>query len=775
MTIPTPLRSATALVALLTFTIACDEPNKPEPAPKQTPTVPDKAVEPEAPTQAPPKIERRVELEPWRALLDETPRAELRMARDLVIDLGTADGFKYTRGGWQNRWEGFTERDGVTALELDGKRAPLDIFATDRDSFTRVIARVRSDCKDQSIEVFWGKESLGKVPATADWSEQALPLPKGISAGAHELAFAPAKRCKGKARAEFDWIALSAEAEGDIELAAQRKGPLSLDGSARRALLADTPRTYSFFLHVPKAGELVFDYGAADGETDFVVSVGEDGSATRELWRKTSSGKWAEGAVDLSAYSGKAVRLDLTTTAAAKGAGWGEIELMVPELPPKPASGNPAARPKNLVYVLIDTVRADVFEPFGGEGSEVKTPNFDKLSRDATVFSSAYANENWTKPSVATILSGLYPTSHDTQGENSTVPEKIDMLAERLDKAGFTSGAFIANGYVSRDFGFNQGWDYYTNFIREKKNTTAKGVYREAIQWVNKNHKKPFFLYVQTIDPHVPHRVDSKYTSLYYEGDYKGVVGEAMGGLEQADLSGSPRLTEDDYKWIRALYNGEVTYHDEHMGSLIARLEELGELDETLFIISHDHGEELNDHGKMGHRHTLYDELLRGPLLMRFPARLPRGHVVDDLVEYVDLAPTILELLGLEASPHHEGLSLVPLLEGRPIPRPRYVVSEFLQDRRALRVGRWKMVRSDKGIESMYDMDKDPGEQVNLVGEVPIATRMCHVYLGEALANPNKKKRMLNTISGKQFEAGEIVIEGDLKKQLEALGYFGGK
>ena len=263
-------------------------------------------------------------------------------------------------------------------------------------------------------------------------------------------------------------------------------------GSTRRALLAESARTYSFFLHIPEKAELVFDFAAQGGEPEFVVSATLNGAPTRELWRQKARAEWKPAAVDLSEFGGKAIRLDLTTTTRSEPAGWGEIELMVPELPKPPESQNPAAKPKNLVYILIDTVRADVFEPFGGEGSKVKTPTFDRLTKDATVFSQAYANENWTKPSVATILSGLYPTSHDTLGEKSTLPRSIDMLAEHLKKGGFTSGAFIANGYISREFGFNQGWDHFTNFIREKKNTTARGVYREAMQWVKGNHKKPF-------------------------------------------------------------------------------------------------------------------------------------------------------------------------------------------------------------------------------------------------------------------------------------------
>ncbi|MEM1349549.1 MAG: sulfatase, partial [Myxococcota bacterium] len=485
--------------------------------------------------------------------------------------------------------------------------------------------------------------------------------------------------------------------------------------------------------------------------------------------------EWSEGSVDLSSYAGKAIRLELEIQGMGEGAGWGEPEVMIPEGPEAPEIADRRAVPKNLVYILIDTVRADVFEPIGGEGSKVHTPTFDALTKDSIVFSRAFAHENWTKPSVATLLSGLYPTTHDTNGEEETVPEAVEFISERMQKAGFATGAFIANGYVSRDFGFNQGWDEFVNFIREKKGTTAKYVYRTAMEWLRKNRNKPFFLYIHTIDPHVPYSVAEEYTSRYYEGDYKGKVGATLGGLEQEELVESGSLTQEDHEWIKALYYGEVTYHDEYMASVLERLKEYDLLEDTLVVISHDHGEELNDHGGLGHRHTLYDELLRGPLLMRFPKRLPRGHVNDELVEYVDLAPTLLDIMGLEPSKDQEGLSMIPLIEGREVPRPRYVVSEFLDDRRAVRVGRWKMIRSDTEVEMLFDIEADPGEQTNLMDKAPVGLRTTQVYLGEALANPNKKKRLLNTLAGKKFTSDKIVVDGELKKQLEALGYFGGK
>jgi len=669
---PTRRRLAVIAIAMVTLLSACSK--KTDDTSKTSDDTGTQKAEAEATKDATPEPEpepepsKRTTMHPWRALLTEVPRAELR-AGGLYIDLGSAESFKYTRGGWQNRWEEIgQDEDGTTFTKLDGKSAPLDLDVAPSDHAAELSVRARSKCsKPQKMTLGMDGKELGSAELTGEWSVTRVPLDR-LEPGAHVMDLGMASKCKGEARAEIDWVWLNETAGADPSpVLSVRRAPASIGGKTRRALIAPEPRTYSFFLHVPDGAHLVFDHGATGGAPTFVVRAQTDGEQPKELFSGTAGAEWAEGSVDLSAFSGKAIRLELTTEGKGEGAGWGEPELMIPEAPEAPEIADRRAVPKNLVYILIDTVRADVYEPIGGEGSTVHTPTFDALTKDSTVFTKAYAHENWTKPSVATILSGLYPVTHDTNGENETVPEAVEFLSERMKKAGFTTGAFIANGYVSRDFGFNQGWDEFVNFIREKKGTTAKFVYRTALDWLRKNKDEPFFLYIHTIDPHVPYAVAEEYTARYYEGTYKGKVGETLGGLEQEQLVESGRLTEEDHEWIRALYYGEVTYHDEYMAKVVERLEEYDLLEDTLVVISHDHGEELNDHGGLGHRHSLYEELLRGPLLMRFPKRLPRGHVNDELVEFVDLAPTLLDLMGLEPSKDHEGC----LLYTSPSPRDR--------------------------------------------------------------------------------------------------------
>lgn len=724
---------------------------------------------PEAEPPKPPPS-RRSELDSWRVLLDETPRAELR-ARGLLMDLGTVEGHKYTRAAWLNGWTApKTGDDGVTYSGVVSGAVSLEFTPVDSDKApAEIVVKMRSACKKARMTILLDGEAVGNADPTAEWGLVRIPFSEApnLEVKPHELSLQVRGRCP-KERAQVDWVWL-AEAKGaEPPELIERQQPSKLGGTPRRAMVMPDQRTHSFFLEVPPEAELVFDHAAAKKGEHLSVQLTRDGAKTEKIWSGESEAKWQEAAVDLKKYAGEAVRLDFVSSGGAEAA-FGEVELMVARSERfEPEATEPA---RNVVVILIDTIRADVFEPIGGEGSETDTPEFDKLTKEATVFTAAYDNENWTKPSVATVLSGLYPVTHDAKQQEDVLDKGVELLSQQLKDKGFKTGAFIANGYVSDKFGFKKGWDGWVNYIREGKNSRAEHVYDDAIEWLEKNKDDRFFLYVQTIDPHVPYRKHDE-TDRYYDGTYTGRIGDMLAGKEQADLSGSSKLSADDHKWIKALYQGEVTYHDKHMGRLIAKLRELGVMEDTLLVITNDHGEELNDHGKMGHGHSLYDELVHAPLLIRMPGRLPEGEIKNEPVESVDIAPTVLELLGIEPEQDHEGISLVPLMEGKPAQRPFYAVTEFLKYGRSIRVGKWKMIGSSRSWKKLFDISKDPGEQDNKIEAAPIARRMCEIHMTEALANPNKRFRQLKARTGRTFKSKNVEMDPELKKQLEALGYF---
>lgn len=750
------------------------------------------------------KPSRRATLDAHRPLLDEVGRAELDVG-GVIIDFGAPDQHKYTRGGWRSGW-GETKTEGdVTSVALTSRRGFLDIPAA-RVAPTAIVVRARAGGGDQQLTWLIDGRELGTVKLTKEWSVVRAPLAKDAfpTEGIVRLEARASAGGDGGVRAELDWVWL-ARGEGEPAIY-PRVLPIEVGGISRRTLAAPTARTYAFYLQPPPQAHLVVDLGASES-ADFVVSAVTDDGERVELLHETVERGWEERAVSLAALADRAVRLELTTKNQRGAAGWGEPEIRIERTAETPAvagaaanagdadattttvaAGNagtaakpvvPGTPPRNVILLVMDTARADAFGPFAGPNRIVETPTFDALAAKSTVFARAYNNENWTKPSVATTLSGLYPSTHGAKQDASKLSSDVELLSERLQREGFATAGFVANGYVSNVFGFEQGWDTFRNYIRENRSSEAEYVFGDALAWhaehTKKHPDKPFFLYLQTIDPHVTYRVDKQYWSPYFEGDYDGPLGKAIEATDQVKLSTKKIVaTERDKKWLRALYFGEIAYHDAELAKFLAELEKRGVLDNTMLIVTNDHGEELGERGRYGHGHQVFEEMIRAPLIVHYPPLFPPGGVIEEIVEHVDLAPTILDVLGKAPLEAADGVSMLPLVKRQPTQLPHYAMTEFLEGRRVLRVGHWKLFGHPGGGGSLFDIAKDPEEKLDLGDLAPVARRLCEIHLAEALAIPVKAKRMQGIASRRQFRAGEANISPQMRRQLEALGYFGG-
>jgi choline-sulfatase len=708
-----------------------------------------------------------------RSLISEAQRAEL-FAGGLLVDFGTGDQHKYLQGGWRNGWSARqVDPDGSTFTTSTARSLPVRFFLEPAHLPVRTVAlRVRARRSSRVLTVLLDGNRIGSALASEAWTVLRLPLRRGRPGpGWHDLTLLLDAQ-PGGAGVDVDWLWLPRGRRPASPVAFTRVAPLNLGGRTRRALLAPTSRTYAFHLQPPPGGQLVFDFGG-EADTLFTIRTRVDGDRPQQIFQdRATPGTWREAVVDLGPFAGQALRLELETDGDAPS-GWGEPEIM------RARTGTPAARPPvtarptSLILLVMDTARADVFSPFSAR-SRVRTPAFDKLARTSAVFLNAYANENWTKPSVATILSGLYPSTHGAKRQPDVLSKEVTLLPEILQGRGFETGAFIANGYCSEKFGFERGWGTYRNYIRESRPSQAEHVFSDALVWLEAHGHRPFFLYLQTIDPHVTFSPPIEHVRAYHPEPYDGPLGPTVDGYEQADISqGKKKASPADIRWMRALYDGEISYHDQQLGRFLDALTAMKLLDRTLIIVTNDHGEEIADHGRHGHGHTLYQELIRSPLLIRFPPRFPAGPVAT-IVEAVDLLPTALEALGLPPRPELDGISLLPTLAGRPPGVPAYAVSEFLDDQRALMVGRWKLLAGAGGWRKLFDLEADPAELTDLASRSPIARRLCEQYLAEALATPAKAARFRDAqASQRRFKVSRVKADPALRRQLEALGYFG--
>ena len=293
----------------------------------------------------------------------------------------------------------------------------------------------------------------------------------------------------------------------------------------------------------------------------------------------------------------------------------------------------------------------------------------------------------------------------------------------------------------------------------------------DVIGWLDaRPQDQPFFLYVHTVDPHVPYMPPADMLALYDPDPYEGPVDfNRDRELLEHVKSGSQALTERDRVRLEALYDGEITYHDAHFGSIIEALERRGVADETIVIFTADHGEEFWDHGSVGHGHSVYEELINVPLIVRIPGVTDGGVRLEDSVGLVDVLPTIYDAMGRDIPDDLSGESFLPLLLGETADAPRVAVTGFMEGWRAVNVGRLKLIQRTERRVMLHDLVEDPDEVTDVASERPIAVRYARGLLGLHLAGTERPSRRRAAIRQQRIE-----IDAETQAQLEALGYVGG-
>jgi len=722
--------------------------------------------------------------DPFAGFQTHTDLTELRHLAEVrdggwYIDFGTPAQSKYTVGDWRSGWVG-KGADGDATYAHVGMRGRV-YFGADRPE--ALVARVRlRPHGSKALTPYLNNAQLKSIHLGKGdgFAEYDIELPREhVKAGENYLllTFGGTTPVDGQdVSVAVDSIWIRTEAE----LASSARAPaydtmaanVRLGEEERPALALSRSSTLRYHLVVPKDGMLGFGVGVeGEGEAPFTVEVSADGQPSVQVLTGVATSAWNDHKADLTAFAGQTVRVDLR--AEGEGAGrlaWSSPRVLVPERPA------PSLEPaKNVVVLVVDTLRADKLRPFN-PSTRVKAPSVDRFASEGVVFELAQSAENWTKPAVASILTGLHPQTHQQKTGDAALPDSAVLLSEHLKDNGFSTGSFIANGYVSDRFGFDQGWDDYSNYIRDGGSTEAKDVFDAAGNWIEAHKGERFFAYIQTIDPHVPYDPPGAYLQKYDPSEYDGQVRPRMTGdlLEKAKRN-PPQVVFDarDKRRIEALHDGEITQHDHFFGAFLDRLSALGLSEDTLVVVTSDHGEEFDDHGSWGHGHSVYQELLHVPLMFRLPNRIPAGAKVSDAVSTMDISSTVTELLGVEAMEHNEGHALVGLMLGEPSSRPAVAFSDFQDDRRVITTARWKLILRGNLTSTMFDLVKDPKEQSELdASAFPVGRRYSRMLLGQFLGATNRGDWLsAEQKGGTQLERENAEMDDTIRDQLRALGY----
>jgi arylsulfatase A-like enzyme len=663
-------------------------------------------------------------------LVDNRHAAHRYTGGDLVLDAADVGFARYTRFSMPApRWQLGQDVDGERAA-IAGRLAPLEVplSAEQAKRITFVTARVHgSDHQRLTLKVNGKKPGKGaSAELVRGWITIAIPIERGyFAAGENQLAL---ETSGGKDNLAVAWLRFG----GSIDSRDPRSDAV-FDGTAGTLALARQAQV-AWYVTVPDGAHLVASVNAP-----CMVEVEARTGDNRVAGGRITAGN---PRVDLSAMAGRVVALSLT----ARGCKRVTIKAPRVTLPgPDPVALPPAEPPRYVILWVMDALRADKI-PIFTPGARAKTPNFEELARASTVFRQYYVQGNESQTSHSSMWTGLYPAVHGVRlagvGGVWRIGAQFDLLAQEIRAAHYATLAVTGNGFVNEDGGYARGFQEFRNMMRETgvENGVIYGqqIVDAALAKLDRHRSDPAYLFLGTIDTHGPWIARKPWIDIYSPGPYHGPFQEFGTARELGFKAGSMGCSvippPADVERLRAIYDSAISYHDVQVGRLVQKLKSWGIWDQTMLIITADHGEELFEDQRCGHGGSLRDSLTRVPMLIHDPARFPPGTVVEEGAEGVDIMPTVLTALGVMTPEGPQGAPLEPLAQGigRGWARPSYA-SQY-EYAHAMRIGRWKARVGARGTPIIGDLVADPGEKTDASLSHPFERRMLTDNLGIFLA-----------------------------------------
>ena len=429
----------------------------------------------------------------------------------------------------------------------------------------------------------------------------------------------------------------------------------------------------------------------------------------------------------------------------------------------------------NVVLISIDSLRADHLGSYG-YGRET-SPFLDQLASEGVRFENAVSTTSWTLPAHAALFTGLVDSAHGVVDNGQTLSENNLTLAEVLQGHGYHTAGFFGGPYLHETFGLAQGFDVWESCMGV--GTGSDSVRREAMSEASSSHgdvtgertldavrrwlaggvQEPAFLFLHMWDVHYDYIPPAEYVERF-DPNYQGPI-------DGRNVANDPRLTADmdprDLEHLVARYDGEIRYTDDVLRRILAELETAGFLQDAIVVVTSDHGEEFFEHGGKGHQRTLFDEVLRVPLIFHSPGRLPAGTVLNDQVRLIDLMPTLVRLAGIDAALPLQGRDLGDLWRGGSLDPVPALAELSVNDEAlfAVRTNEEKLLVNEKsGTSARYDLEQDPGE----LRALELDSR---AELDAAREDALRWRRYLGTRAGTWEGNAELV------ETLRALGYLG--
>lgn len=561
-------------------------------------------------------------------------------------------------------------------------------------------------------------------------------------------------------------------------------GPVEIN-----TLFAPPKSNYQFPVKIPVESFLEFTYGIRR-DIDLINGRARKRQVTFSVVLETKEGKeevfskslvldaskdleFNYKKIDLAKFGGKKATFYFQTRGNNKAlACWFNPAIYVPQ-----------ENPRNVILISLDTLRADHLSCYGYPRET--SPNIDLMAEDSVLFLNNFASSPWTLPSHMSLMTSLNCINHKVYHRDQKMNPELKTLADFLRSDEYFNVAFTGGGFVSGMFGFNKGFDSY--HVKGDVNVprSAEIIANSALQWIEEHKDRNFFLFLHTYQIHAPYGPPAPFNEMFLDenAEWKEVN---MGKLRLNHEHRYKLLPENLRQNIIALYDSEIRYTDEALiKPLINLLKDLQLYDNTMIILTSDHGEEFYEHKSWEHNHSLYNETIHVPLIIKFFQSKNRGRRIQRFSRLTDIMPTILDELGIKHSGYYmDGESVLSLLSGKGQREERIFLAELASNAGESRIPR--KVAMNKGENKIISNDAFNSEFLSYFKTPPPSFEKLEIYnlrldpgelKNSADQNPSLVRDLLDFFKTNYIEFLKILpkktaISSEIQEQLRALGYI---
>ncbi len=702
-----------------------------------------------------------------------------------LLDFSSPGSLKHLRKGWSKR-----EGDFIWAL---GLTSTLDFYSFDNFQDKKIeitcAPLVYSEFKNQKIRISLNNEYINTINLKNGMHAYTSMLPDSkLRMGKNELRFdyAYSTKIPGPDKRSMSVRFESITFENNHK---SRKDYLILTKSGNLKQYPGSSFTYANRFDSP--ARIIIDY-KAKGNIEPVLKVSKQGHPS---FQRTLPFNKSHVEYDISLIDNAFVKMEFILSGDKQKGSimWKRIVLCAQEVAADKTNNvevldsvvadyefERVNKPDIVIYI-IDALRSDHLGCYGYERNT--TPNIDAFARENTLFTNAFANASWTRASGATILTGLLPKNHKTMAQDSVLPADFITLAETLKEQGYYTVGFNTNGNVGREFGLVQGFDKFVSLPedleRESIHVRSDVLNEKIFEFLNRFYqrpkKQPLFLWIWSSDPHDPYTPPSSVSS-YFDIDKYEHLDPKFRLLSEF----TKKVKENQFAWpsqsavnyLKTLYDQEILFNDISFGKLIERLKKTELYEDSVLILTADHGQEFREHNWFGHGKTLFNEQVKIPLIIK-AGDIRKGKIGIN-VQHADIYPTVLDILKIPLPYNIDGTSLLGNIDF--LNRPIFAEQKLDgHDLRSLLVGDIKFIHNLNNVSylhqarhenifyEMYNLLKDPEEENNVVDRENISS----AYFKQRLAFEYSLLRRMFDVKSERTD-----IPPELEEKLRALGYI---